>query len=158
MLKFGTLEELRNGDISRENGYVVVTMHRYPRGVRKNLMDEYQSRLAPDDQLLKDFLVEKRRLDNHNAAFAACHYEERFHLSPDALDELRRLSELSAKQDVYVICQCARNERCHRELLMILARTHFHARTQPRTFSYPKFEKRLLEAEEAVSAVARQKH
>jgi len=144
MLRPGTLDELRHGRISRELGYVAVTMHHYPRGLRRELMDEYLSVLAPQAELLKDFLAHKKRLGNHNAAFVACRYEERFELAPEALPQLERLAKLSADRDVFLVCQCARNERCHREMLLILARAHFHVRTEPRVFSYPLFERRLL--------------
>lgn len=151
MLKKASIAELKTGAISRERSYIVITMCHYPRGIRKDLADEYVKSLAPQDELLADFIAAKRKGGSHNAAFSAVHYEQRFQLSPEGIAELRRLAELSGTRDVTFVCQCTRDQRCHRELLLILARRWYGAATELRTFSYPLFERRVPEAEGALA-------
>jgi len=145
MLRKGTVAQLKSGELTREQAYLAVVMRHYPRGIAKELIDEYCSELSPPAALLKEFLATRKKLGPHNTAFQACGYERKFTLTHAAIDELRRLSELSAQRDVVLICQCALNERCHRELLLIAARRWFSARTELRAFSYPGWEARLTD-------------
>ena len=148
MLKKASVDELKTGALARATSYIVITMCHYPRGIRKELIDEYVKDLAPDAALLKDFLIEKKRREgNHNAAFASVNYEQRFKLEAEGIAELRRLAALSGERDVTLVCQCAPDQRCHRELLLILARQWYGARTELRRFSYPLFERRVPEKE-----------
>ena len=148
MLKKASVDDLKSGAITRATSYIVITMCHYPRGIRKELSDEYVKALAPDPGLLKDFQNEKKRREgSHNAAFACVHYEQRFKLEPEGIAELRRLAGLSGERDVTFVCQCAADERCHRELLLILARQWYGAKTEIRRFSYPLFERRIPEKE-----------
>jgi uncharacterized protein YeaO (DUF488 family) len=147
MLKKASIADLKSGAITRDDSYIVITMCHYPRGIKKELADEYVKSLAPQDELLSDFIAEKKKCGNHNAAFAAVHYEQRFELSPEGIAELRRLADLSTRRDVTFVCQCAPDQRCHRELLLILARRWYGAATELRKFSYPLFERRVPEAE-----------
>lgn len=154
MLKKASVEDLKSGAISRDQSYIVITMCHYPRGMRKELSDEYVKALAPDAGLLKDFLAAKKKhAGNHNAAFAAVRYEQRFTLDAGALAELRRLAEISQDRDVTFVCQCAPDQRCHRELLLILARRWYGAQTELRKFSYPLFERRVGDREGELAPV-----
>ena len=144
MIRKGTVADVRSGALSRAAGHLAVVMCRYPRGLSKKLIDEYIRVLAPDAQLLDDFHAERGRLNgNHNAAFLSMNYQKRFRLSVEAVAELRRLAELARERDVYLICQCANDQRCHRELLLICARRWFGVPTEQRKFSYPEFESRV---------------
>ena len=106
--------------------------------------DEYARELSPEPELLKRFLAEKRRHGgDHNYPFHVVGYERRFHPPPAALEKLKALAERSRAEDVYLICQCGEDERCHRELLLLLARTWHGAATEPLRFAYPVFESRL---------------
>jgi uncharacterized protein YeaO (DUF488 family) len=149
MLKKGCIDDLKRGALHRGLGHIAVTMCHYPRGLSKTLIDEYVKALAPDKKLLDDFHAERTRLGSHNGAFLSCAYQKRFALSADGVAALLRLSDLARERDVYAVCQCALNERCHRELLLIAAKRWFGAPTELRTFSYPEFEARL----EALNAV-----
>ncbi|HLX65302.1 MAG TPA: DUF488 family protein [Planctomycetota bacterium] len=153
MLKKGCIGDLKSGALTKTDGYLVVAMCHYPRGVKKTLIDAYAKSLAPDKKMLDDFHAERERLGgNHNAAFLSCGYQKRFTLPPEGLVELKQLADLSRERDVVLVCQCELDQRCHRELLLIMAKKWWHANTELRTFSYPEFEKRLGEEGEIASA------
>jgi uncharacterized protein YeaO (DUF488 family) len=138
------MRHLRTSAVTRENGYVVICMRHYPRNFPKTLRDEYQPLLAPDAILFEEW---KKAADTfgHDPAFAQVNYEKRFALGPEAQGELARLAELSRERNVYLVCQCAVGERCHRELLLLAARSLFEAEIGHVYHSYPDFEKRLPE-------------
>lgn len=144
MLKKGCVDDLKSGALSRSDGVIVLPMCHYPRGMSKARVDEYVKALGPSKALLDDFHAERERLNgNHNAAFLACRYQDKFSLSDAGVVALERFAALSAERDVYFVCQCALDQRCHRELLLIMARKWWGAKTELRTFSYPDFERRL---------------
>src|SRR5438552_9104936 len=119
MLKKGSVAQLRYGELSREDGHIVLPMCHYPRGLKKTLIDEYIKALAPSQALLDDFHAERERMGgNHNAAFLSCRYQERFTLEAPGVAALQRLAELARGGDVFLVCQCALDQRCHRELLL----------------------------------------
>ncbi len=137
MLRQASVAQLRDGEISRRDGYVALTMRFYPRGLKKGLRDEYRSDLAPEKALLADFRRWMLKV-GHDAAFRKARYLERFALAPDALVALARLSELSRTRTVYLVCQCEVGERCHREILMLLAKKRFRAKIGKVYHAYPK--------------------
>jgi uncharacterized protein YeaO (DUF488 family) len=144
MFRKASVADLRSGSVTRAQGHVALCMRRYPRGLSKTKIDEYCGALAPSAALLDAFHSERERQGgNHNAAFLSMHYQQRFELPANAVEDLRRLAELSRNKDVFIVCQCALNERCHRELLIIAAKRWFGAAAELRTFSYPEFEARL---------------
>jgi uncharacterized protein YeaO (DUF488 family) len=112
----------------------------------KELIDLYSHELAPTQALLDEFHAERKRLDNHNAAFLSMNYQKKFTLMPTAVEQLHDLAERAKSGDVFVVCQCEIKERCHRELLLIAAKRWFGAATELRAFSYPDFEARLGDA------------
>lgn len=138
MLRQASLAQLRHGELTREDGYLVVVTRFYPRGLSRELFDEYRSDLAPEATLLRDLKKYSASL-NHNAAFRACHYEERFWLPLPALEQLRRLAELSDQQNVYLFCQCALGQCCHREILLLIAAEQFNAIIGPTYHQYRRF-------------------
>lgn len=141
MLKQASIDQIRSGEISRDQGYVIVAMCFYPRGLRKDLMDEYRADLGPDRTLFKEWKATEQR-HGHEAAFAETHYEERFHLDHKTLKEFKAFAEFAKKTDIYLVCQCQVGERCHREMLMLLGR-HWGAPTDAVFNNYPQFEKRI---------------
>lgn len=144
MLKKGCVDDIKSGALTKSDGHIVLPMCHYPRGLSKRLIDEYVKALAPDKKLLDDFHAERERLDgNHNAAFLSCRYQDRFALTLTGVAELERLAQLSVDENVYFVCQCRLDQRCHRELLLIMARKWWGAKTELRSFSYPEFEHRL---------------
>ncbi len=147
MLKQASVRQIRSKEISRKDGYIAITMHFYPRGLSKDLRDSYLRSLAPDDKLFRQFKVAEKAF-GHHGAFKKVNYEKRFHLSDQALDDLRLLSTLASRKDVYLVCQCEVGEKCHREILMLIAEKLFHVKidrifnsylqTKKPTISLPK--------------------
>src|SRR5579885_566479 len=135
--------DVKTGAVSRKDGYIVIMMRYYPRFLRKELRDEFASDLAPDKLLLSDFNEAQKRLGNHNASFAEVDYEQRFQLDDAACRHLKALSDLSCKQDVYLLCICKLGERCHREILMLAAHKLFKCQIGEVFHEYPIFMNRL---------------
>jgi uncharacterized protein YeaO (DUF488 family) len=131
MLKQASVADLRSGRVTRRDGHVVIVMRHYPRGLPRELRDEYVRALAPDEVLFREFKARARALGDHERAFADVDYERRFRLGAAGLRELERLSELSRTRDVYLVCQCRVGDSCHRELLLRLARERFAAGAAP---------------------------
>jgi len=131
------------GKVSRRDGYIVVVMRFYPRFIAKGKRDEYVPQLAPDEILFSEFKEEERRGGNHDAAFAQVRYAERFALSPAGLEELRRLAALSKDKNIYLICQCALDQCCHADLLILMARQWYGAFAMSPRYDYRLFKERL---------------
>ena len=141
-MKQASVGQLRRDEVGRQDGYVVVCMAFYPRGLKKDLMDEYRTHLAPEKSLFAEWKVAEGEV-GHDEAFAKVDYEARFDLEPMAVESLRRLSDKVAKQDVYLVCQCEIGQRCHRELLLLYVREKFKTPIGPLHNEYPVFEARL---------------
>jgi uncharacterized protein YeaO (DUF488 family) len=134
---------LKSGGISRRAATIIVAMRFYPRYTPKELCDEYIRALAPDAALFEEFKALDRQLKDHNLAFERVRYEERFELSPQGLDELARIAAIAKAKDVYLVCQCTHDQRCHCDLLLLTARARFGAPVAQLPFAYPVFEARL---------------
>ena len=145
MLQQCSVERLRHGLVTRRDGRIVIAMRYYPRGLKKELRDEYDGGLAPSTELFRDF-KRHQAASGHDAAFALSRYEDRFELSAEALRRLEELSRESRTRDVYLTCQCGMGQRCHREILLLLARALFGARIGPVYHPYPRALERLTAA------------
>lgn len=142
MLAQASLHQIRSGEVSKATGYIVVCMAFYPRGLNKNLIDEYRNNLAPDRQLFSEW-KEFEQTNGHEEAFRLSHYEERFKIGPDGMESLRRLVDLSKSKDIFLACQCNLGDRCHREMLMLIAAKRLSAKIGSIYKTYPVFEKRI---------------
>jgi uncharacterized protein YeaO (DUF488 family) len=142
MLKQASIRQIQKMELTRQQGYLVATMCFYPRGLRKELLDEYRSDLAPDRDLFKDFKKLQAEV-GHEQAFEKSDYENRFSLSRRATEHLKELVKLSKNQDVYLACQCELGERCHREILLLIAQKEFNAEISEVFHSYPHFLNRI---------------
>jgi len=47
MLKQASVSDIRKGTLTKAQGYLSICMRTYPRGLKKELTDEYRSDLAP---------------------------------------------------------------------------------------------------------------
>ena len=92
---------------------------------------------------LSEFKSQDRELKDHDRAFELVRYEERFELSEEGLADLKRLSELAEERNVFLICQCGASEHCHVDLLLLIAKHRFKAKTGFLRVKYPRFEERL---------------
>lgn len=142
MLRQASIKQLRMGSFSREQAYVAICMCFHPRNLRSEMRDEYLPRLAPDRALFREW-KEREKAVGHESAFAAVNYEERFQLSRDALEDLHRLALKSVEQDVFLVCQCASGQRCHRELLLLVARAAWDTKLGHVYHRYECFEARI---------------
>lgn len=142
MIKQASVKAIRDGEITRENGYVVIAMCFYPRGLRKDLRDEYRGDLAPDRQLFKEWKYFSNKF-GHEEAFAKSDYERRFKLGEEARYHLRELAEKSQEKDIYLVCECKVGERCHRELIMLDAKRNFDAKIDKVHHDYPVYLERI---------------
>ncbi|MBX9694438.1 MAG: DUF488 family protein [Cyanobacteria bacterium] len=145
MLDQGSLKQVKESRFNRDESHIVITMRYYPRFLKKELRDEFLCALAPEKQLLKEFNDAQKTLGNHNASFAHVDYNRRFDLSKDALDHLKRLSDISAEKHVYMVCICDIRDRCHREILMLLGQELFACEIGKVYHDYPEFMERLPE-------------
>ena len=150
MLTQGSITDAKNESIPRNGSYLVVTMRFYPRFLKREKRDEFACELAPVKELLHDFNSAQKRLGDHNPAFAEVDYENRFHLSKDGFESLQRLADLSNDKDVYLLCVCKLGDRCHREMLMLLAQHLFQCDIGKVFHKYPTFEGRLEEFKKAL--------
>ncbi|MGE3262910.1 MAG: DUF488 family protein [Bacteriovoracia bacterium] len=141
MMHQASIADICTGSIERASSYIVVSMCRYPRGIKKTLMDEYNSRLAPSKELLADWHAAKQEVGHHEA-FTKSNYEDRFEISARAEEELKALAARSEKCDVFLVCQCEVGERCHREILLLAAQKKFGAKIGKIFHAYPRFFRR----------------
>jgi uncharacterized protein YeaO (DUF488 family) len=118
-------------------------MRFYPRGIARELRDEYLRSLSPDETLFREFKTRQRALRDHTRAFQEVEYERRFSLGEEGLRDLARLAELSRERDVYLICQCEVGEVCHRELLLLITRERLGVPTDRVLHRYLVFEARI---------------
>lgn len=147
MLFRAPVRELKSGRIARRRSYTVVVMQHYPRGLGKELVDEYRHSLAPEKALFDEFKTLDRELGEHDTAFEKVRYEARFGLREEGLLDLRRLSELARERDVILFCQCLAPEKCHADLLLLMANHLCGAPTATVRIQYPIFQSRLANGE-----------
>jgi uncharacterized protein YeaO (DUF488 family) len=96
---------------SEGDGYRVLATRYWPRGVRKDAVHEYHSKLAPSRQLIKEY----QRGELSWPAFGQRYKQE---LSTDTLRaELRRLARIADARFMTLLCYCEMETDCHRTLL-----------------------------------------
>ena len=152
MLRQASLQELKDHVVTKRHGHLVMATRYYPRFLSRHDIHEYRSVLGPEKELLDHFKKLDKTLNDHNLAFERAGYEEKFNLSIAGAAELERLARLSLDQEVYLICHCERGQKCHRELLMIMAQEFFGVSIAPLSNDYPVFRKRFADAREAIKA------
>jgi uncharacterized protein YeaO (DUF488 family) len=140
MFKQGSVSQVRNQEIPREQSHIVITMCYYPRGVKKEWSDEFRNILAPSRELFKEWKDFEKSF-GHDEAFKLSRYEERFELSRMALGYLQVYGE--SPKDTYFICQCEVGERCHREMLLLVVKNKLAGKVEKIFHDYPIFEKRI---------------
>lgn len=145
MLKQATVEDISNNRITKRHGRIIVTTRYYPRFLKKKFVDEYLPILAPTKELLAQFKDLEAELADHDRAFEEVEYEHLFTLDEGARDVLKTLSDLSREQDVYLVCHCKLGQRCHREIVMVLARALFDAPVGRVYHAYSVIEERVGE-------------
>lgn len=138
-----SVAEVKLSNVSRADGYLVVAMRVYPRFLPRDLTDEYTKSLAPEAGLFARYRALKKESGQQNQAFQAAGYEQTFGLTEEGTGDLARLAALSSRQNVFLICQCDRQEYCHVDLLLLLANHRFGARIGKLPYDYEVFRRRL---------------
>lgn len=145
MLKQARVEDISKNRITKLHGHIVVVTHYYPRFLKRKLIDEYIKELAPTRELLTEFKETEKTAGDHDEGFEVMNYESKFTLSESGLAELSRITSLAATKDVYLVCHCTVGQRCHRELLLMIAKEKFSGVVGRVHQPYPVFAERLKE-------------
>jgi len=96
---------------SEDDGYRVLSTRYWPRGVSRDAADEYQSKIAPSRELIKQY----QRGDLTWQQFGRRYKAE---LSNEASQvELRRLGSMAKRRVITLLCYCPMDGDCHRTLL-----------------------------------------
>lgn len=147
MIKQATVEDIANSRITKRHGRIVVVTRYYPRFLKRKLVDDYEGVLAPTRELLGSFKdLESDLGGEHDRAFEEIGYEEKFWLDESGLAKLAEYAALGASQDVYFVCHCKLGQRCHRELLLMMASSLYAGPVGRVYLQYPVFAARLAEA------------
>jgi len=94
---------------SPEDGYRLLVMRLWPRGVRKAAVDGWEKDLGPSHELLTSFRAGKLGWED----FAVRYREEM-----SGREELvGRYRDLGRSETVTLLCSCHDEARCHRTLL-----------------------------------------
>lgn len=141
MLKTASLQDITSRLITKRHGHLVMTSRFYPRNLKREVIHEYMSCLAPSKTLLTEFKTMAKKL-GHDEAFKLVGYNRKFKLTAEGVEELMRLSELSREKDVYLICYCSHANFCHRDLLLLMAEALFEAKIEPVKRVYNGFDPR----------------
>ncbi len=92
-----------------EDGYRLLVMRLWPRGVRKDVVDAWEPDLGPSRDLLQAFRKGHIEWDT-----LARHYMDEM---AEQQPLLERYQELGRSQTVTLLCSCEDEFRCHRTLL-----------------------------------------
>lgn len=96
---------------SPEDGWRVLSMRYWPRGVSKASVDEYTTKTAPSRELLHAFKREGLSWEDY-----VPRYLEEMR-SETAQREIDRLAEMARGRALTLMCGCEDERRCHRSLL-----------------------------------------
>jgi len=94
---------------SRSDGYRLLVMRLWPRGVRKEAVDGWEKELGPSTELLRSY-----RAGGMAWGEFARRYRAEVRKQPELLDQVRRLSR---RRTVTLLCGCEDESRCHRSVL-----------------------------------------
>jgi uncharacterized protein YeaO (DUF488 family) len=94
---------------SPEDGYRLLVMRLWPRGVAKAAVDAWEKDLGPSRELLTSFRTGKLDWEG-----LAARYREEMSARSKMLERYR---DLARRQTITVLCSCQDEDRCHRSLL-----------------------------------------
>lgn len=93
------------------DGIRVLVMRFWPRGVKKDSIDEWLRELGTDQELIRKWKNGRIRWREFREAYL------KGLNSPGKREALNRLRELSSKGPVTLLCSCPDENRCHRGIL-----------------------------------------
>jgi len=94
---------------SPEDGYRLLIMRLWPRGVKKASVDAWEKDLGPSRELLKVYRVGELGWED-----LAARYREEVSARGELLERYR---DLGRRESVTLLCSCQDEARCHRRLL-----------------------------------------
>jgi uncharacterized protein YeaO (DUF488 family) len=94
---------------SPEDGFRLLIMRLWPRGVKKTRVSMWQKELGPSPALLRAFLDKKVEWPEYRKRYRA-----EMRAKPDLL---RTWAERARREDITLLCGCKDENRCHRLLL-----------------------------------------
>lgn len=94
-----------------DDGYRVLIMRLWPRGIRKERVDAWLKELGPVPALLREFLDERITWAQYVPRYLA--RLER----PEAQQAIAEVRRRARQGRVTLLCGCADEQRCHRTLL-----------------------------------------
>ena len=97
---------------SPDDGFRLLIMRLWPRGIRKDLTDAWDRGLAPSRELLAEF--------NAGTVDSPAYRQRFLHemaTRPDSIEALASLRALVDTQTVTLLCSCKDENRCHRRLV-----------------------------------------
>lgn len=92
-----------------EDGFRLLVMRRWPRGIRKDHVSAWERDLGPSNELLDAYLREKVSWPRF-----AQHYRAEMSAQESLLAEL---AKRAASETVTLLCGCRDEDRCHRKVL-----------------------------------------
>ena len=110
---------------SADDGYRVLIMRLWPRGIRKERVDAWLKELGPIPTLLRAFLDEKITWAQYVPRYLAG--LER----PEAQEAIEEVRRRAREGRVTLLCGCADEQRCHRSLLRAYLLDSPRARSRP---------------------------
>ena len=94
-----------------DDGYRVLIMRLWPRGIRKERVDAWLKELGPVPPLLRDFLDERITWAEYVPRYLAGLAR------PEAQEAIAEVRRRAREGRVTLLCGCADEQRCHRTLL-----------------------------------------
>ena len=143
MLKQATVDDISKKRVTKLHGSLYVVTRYYPRFLKRNLIHEYYGSLSPAKELLHEFKSAEAEIGDHDHAFVAMNYEEKFRLSNSGFSVLREIATESSSKDVYLVCHCRVGQYCHREILLLIVREMYDVPTGKLHFPWATFRKRM---------------
>jgi uncharacterized protein YeaO (DUF488 family) len=97
---------------SPEDGYRLLIMRLWPRGIRKELVTRWEPELGPSRALLNDFHSGVVDWEKYTARYLAEMAEKR--------GLIAEVKKLATGRTVTLLCSCKEERHCHRTLLACL--------------------------------------
>jgi uncharacterized protein YeaO (DUF488 family) len=91
------------------DGFRLLIMRLWPRGIRRDRIDEWQKELGPSPELLRGFLDGKVDWPEYTRR-----YRSEMRGKPELLEHWARRARA---EDITLLCGCKDASRCHRTLL-----------------------------------------
>lgn len=97
---------------SPEDGYRLLVMQRWPRGIRKGMVDAWERELAPSKSLRVAYRSGGMQWEDYARSYLKEVSQKR--------ELLAEVARRSREQSLTLLCACVDESRCHRSLLRCL--------------------------------------